>query len=261
MSKNRHRREINYGSLQEDLIEPVQAAGHAIMRHYNCRPKTTIKPDGSPVSEADKEAEKILIQAISSVTPDIKIISEENVESHSLCPEEAFFLVDPLDGTKEFLNPDGGGAFTVNIGLVKQKRPVMGIVYAPALDRLFYGSAGLGSFELSGGKKRKISVRKPSEAGLVAVTSASHLDPRTKKWLKAHNVREVIGLSSSIKFCLIAAGEIDAYPRYGPTMEWDTAAGDAVLCAAGGSVKDEEGYPIIYGKRKYRNVPFFATGF
>jgi 3'(2'), 5'-bisphosphate nucleotidase len=194
------------------------------------------------------------------LAPSIQIISEENAASHNLAASQEFFLVDPLDGTKEFIKACGDGAFTVNIGLIKNAEPLMGIVFAPALDRLFFGSLGNGAFEISGGICRQIRVRMPPAEGPVAVASASHRDVQTNQWLEKRGITNSIAIGSSLKFCLIAAGEADLYPRYGPTMEWDTAAGDAVLRAAGGRVTAEDGKPFPYGKAGYRNQPFFAAG-
>ena len=138
--------------------------------------------------------------------------------------------------------------------------PVMGIVYAPALDRLFFGARDAGAFEMLGNVCRKIEVRKPPADGWTAVASVSHRDKATNDWLQARGIGNTIAIGSSLKFCLIAAGEADAYPRYGPTMEWDTAAADAILRAAGGSVLTANGQVLGYGKPGYRNTSFFAFG-
>jgi len=252
--------QIDYSALVEALIAPVQHAGRVIMEIYQSDLSAETKADGSPVTKADRAAEAILLAEIATLAPSIQIISEENAASHSLSASKEFFLVDPLDGTKEFIKACGDGAFTVNIGLIKNAEPVMGIVFAPALDRLFFGSLGNGAFEISGGVCRQICVRMPRAEGPVAVASASHRDAQTNQWLVKRGVTNSIAIGSSLKFCLIAAGEADLYPRYGPTMEWDTAAGDAVLRAAGGRVMAEDGKPFPYGKAGYRNEPFFAAG-
>ena len=252
--------QIDYRLLVKGLIAPVQHAGRVIMEIYQSDPSPKIKADGSPVTKADHAAEAILLPEIAALAPSIQIISEENATSHSLVPSQDFFLVDPLDGTKEFIKARGDGAFTVNIGLIKNGQPLMGIVFAPALDRLFFGSLGNGAFEISGGICRQICVRMPPADGPVAVASASHRDAQTSLWLKKRGITNTVAIGSSLKFCLIAAGEADLYPRYGPTMEWDTAAGDAVLRAAGGRVTAEDGQPFFYGKAGYRNHPFFAAG-
>ena len=252
--------QIDYSALVKALIAPVQHAGRVIMDIYQSDLSTETKADGSPVTKADHAAETILLAEIATLAPSIQVISEENVVSHNLPASQEFFLVDPLDGTKEFIQAEGDGAFTVNVGLIKNAEPVMGIVFAPALDRLFFGSLGNGAFEISGGICRQIRVRMPPAEGPVAVASASHRDAQTNQWLEKRGITNSIAIGSSLKFCLIASGEADLYPRYGPTMEWDTAAGDAVLRAAGGRVTAEDGKPFPYGKAGYRNQPFFAAG-
>ena len=251
---------IDYLSLARKLEKPVREAGQAILDIYHQGSTVQIKGDGSPVTKADLASEAILLPAISVAAPSIQIVSEENAISHGFAVTDRFFLVDPLDGTKEFLKADNKGAFTVNIGLVEGQVPVMGIVYAPALDRLFFGAQDAGAFEMRGDVCRKIEVRKPPADGWIAVASASHRDKATNDWLQAHGIGNTIAIGSSLKFCLIAAGEADAYPRYGPTMEWDTAAADAILRAAGGSVLTANGQVLGYGKPRYRNTSFFAFG-
>jgi len=248
------------GVLVEALIPPVLAAGRVIMDIYHRNPAAQIKSDGSPVTEADQAAEAILLPEIAALAPHIQIISEENAASHSLAAAASFFLVDPLDGTKEFLKADGSGAFTVNIGLVENGVPVMGIVYAPALDRLFFGYQNGGAFEVSGGVRTPIRARIMPASNRIAVASSSHRDELTNQWLERQAITNIKSIGSSLKFCLIAAGEADAYPRYAPTMEWDTAAADAVLRAAGGSVTNVDGSLYTYGKPNYRNIPFLAYG-
>lgn len=251
---------VDYAALIEGLIKPVRAAGAAILEIHARGVVAEVKSDGSPVTEADQAAEDILLVALSKIAPHITVISEENADSHALAAKSLFFLVDPLDGTKEFLRVDGQGAFTVNIGLVKDGVPVMGIVYAPALDRLFVGAEGIGAREVAGSIDREISVRSLPSDGAVAVASRSHRDDATNEWLQAHGIGNTIATGSSLKFCLVAAGEADVYPRFGPTMEWDTAAGDAVLRAAGGGVFLPDGTLYPYGKPSYRNGAFIACG-
>ena len=249
-----------YMMLAERLVQPVRDAGKEIMQIHAAGVVADTKADGSPVTMADEAAEASLLHALREMAPDIAVISEENAESHRLAPPDRFFLVDPLDGTKEFLRPDGQGAFTVNIGLVEMGVPLMGIVYAPALDRLFYGVVGQGATEMSAGNVRDIGVRPVPASGAIAVASRSHRDAATNQWLETHGINDTIATGSSLKFCLVAAGEADVYPRFGPTMEWDTAAGDAVLRAAGGRVTHPEGMPFTYGKTEYRNGGFVACG-
>lgn len=212
------------------------------------------KQDGSPVTEADKAAEAIILDALARLAPDITVISEENPASHMVEAPETFFLVDPLDGTKEFLKNDGKGAFTVNIALIQNRMPVMGIVFAPALGRMFTGCKGIGAFH----NDLAVSVGSQGARAPIAVASASHRDQKTDEWLLQHGIQNTVSIGSSLKFGLVAAGEADVYPRFGPTMEWDTAAGDAVLRAAGGSVCHPDGSVFDYGKAGYRNGPFIA---
>jgi len=246
--------------MMDALIDPVRVAGDAIMKIHASGVAARDKPDGSPVTDADEAAEAILLAALADVAPQIAVVSEENAESHALAAPDCFFLVDPIDGTKEFLRPDGSGAFTVNIGLIIDGAPVMGIVFAPAHDRLFTGIVGLGAAETTNAIRREIAVRDVPPTGPVAVASRSHRDDATNTWLADHGITETVSTGSSVKFCLVAAGEADVYPRFGPTMEWDTAAGDAVLRAAGGRMEYPQGGVFDYGKPDYRNGPFIAYG-
>lgn len=245
---------INYSSLLEKLIPVAKEAGLAIMDIYYKDADHSLKKDGSPVTLADKAAEKIILSALKEMNTGITIISEENPDSHKLNAPTTFFLVDPLDGTKEFLKKDGKGAFTVNIALIENGAPTLGIIYAPALDRMFYGAQGIGAFEDS----KQIKIEGKSKSNLIAVASQSHRDAETDKWLTENNIKEIISIGSSLKFCLLACGEADMYPRFGPTMEWDTAAGDAILRSAGGMVSNPDGSPFKYGKDEYRNGAFIA---
>ena len=248
-----------YLNLAQDLTGPVRDAGAVIMDIHRRGVVATQKSDGSPVTEADCAAEEILLAALGKFAPDISVISEENAASHLRRPQERFFLVDPLDGTKEFLRPDGAGAFTVNIGLIENGVPVMGVVFAPARDRMFYGVQNHGSFEVSAQHQSKLSVRKTPGA-VVALASRSHLNVATDDWLKAQGITQITNIGSSLKFCLLAAGEADVYPRFSPTMEWDSCAGDAILRAAGGITLHPNGSPFTYGKADYLNGDFIACG-
>ena len=243
------------------FLEPVALeAGAKIMEIYSGDPEVDLKIDGSPVTEADLAAEKIILSALAKIAPDIPVISEENSASHSLDLPKTFFLVDPLDGTKEFTKRDGKGSFTVNIALIENENPIMGIVYAPALDRLFVGIDGGGAIEKSNSSEVSLSVRNPKSEDIVAVASASHRDELTDNWLVENEINKTISIGSSLKFCLIAAGEADVYPRFGPTKEWDTAAGDAILRAAGGITTNIDKIKFAYGKLNYLNGPFVAWG-
>jgi 3'(2'), 5'-bisphosphate nucleotidase len=244
----------------------LDAAGE-IMRIYDAPLEVREKADASPVTDADEAAERIILAGLAALDPATPVVSEEAAAAGNI-PEtaERFYLVDPLDGTREFISRNG--EFTVNIALVDNGEPVAGVVYAPARARLFVGETGHGSAEAAitpGGSLatvtwRPISTRPAPAAGLTAVASRSHRDEATDAWLADHAITDLVSAGSSLKFCLLAAGEADVYPRFGRTMEWDTAAGHAILKAAGGRVTDTEGAPLTYGKRHrdYDNPGFIA---
>ena len=252
---------ISYLTELVDKLKPaLYEAGAVIMEIHKRQIKAKIKPDGSPVSEADEAAEAILLPALAKCAPNIPVVSEENAVSHKLDVAPLFFLVDPIDGTKEYLKPDGQGSFTVNIGLIQNGAPIMGLVYAPAFDALYIGIVGHKAFKIAKGDKTELTVRDIPASGAVAVASASHRDEETNQWLAMHQITQTKSIGSSLKFCLVAEGVADVYPRFGPTMEWDTAAGDAVLRASGGMVMTTDYHPYPYGKPDYRNIAFIAAG-
>lgn len=251
-------------ALAEWLTPVVDAAGTAIMdvksASMNGGMIADQKSDGSPVTLADARAEAIILPALAQIAPDIPVISEENAISHNRTPTEAYFLVDPLDGTKEFIKPDDKGAFTVNIGLIYQGLPVMGLVLAPARQQLYAGVVGAGATLRTPDDVSPITIRNVPATGAVAVASASHRDAATDNWLSEQGIDETVSVGSSLKFGLLASAMADVYPRFGPTMEWDTAAGDAVLRAAGGTVRHIDGSDFRYGKPQWRNPGFIAIG-
>jgi len=239
------------------LCALAQAGGEIAMRHYGRVGEVRSKADSSPLTAADIEVDACLCDGLAAAFPGIPVVTEERARSH--VPGFAgrrFFLVDPIDGTKEFIQ--ARGEFTINVALVEDGRPVAGVVGAPALGRLFCGVAGKGSFELRDGVRTPLALAQPDNGALTVVASRSHLTPETEAFLKANRVGRLTNAGSSLKFCLLAAGEADLYPRFGPTMEWDTAAGHAVLAAAGGVVEEISGLPLQYGKPGYRN-PFFLA--
>jgi 3'(2'), 5'-bisphosphate nucleotidase len=243
----------------QTLVHIAQAAGEVVMRHYQAGCDTRIKADRSPVTDADEEAEKLILAELAAAFPSVPVVAEEEAAAGRVAKVGThFFLVDPVDGTKEFVKR--GGEFTVNIGEVVDGLPVSGVVLAPAIGRLFVGAAGEGAFELSNGMLRSIMARAPASDGLVAVSSRSHPDAKTDELLKSLTIKGQTNAGSSLKFCLVAAGEADIYPRAGQTMEWDTAAGHAVLRAAGGTMTTWEGAPFLYGKPGFFNGPFIARG-
>jgi 3'(2'), 5'-bisphosphate nucleotidase len=243
----------------QTLVRIVRAAGEVVMRHYEAGCDARVKSDRSPVTDADEEAERLILAELASSFPGIPVVAEEEAAAGRISQVGSrFFLVDPVDGTKEFVKR--GGEFTVNIGEIVDGQPVSGVVLAPAIGRLFVGAIGEGAFELSGGAIRDIACRAPAADGLVAVSSRSHPDAQTDELLKTLPIKGHTNAGSSLKFCLVAAGEADIYPRAGTTMEWDTAAGHAVLKAAGGKVTNWDGTPFVYGKPDFRNGPFIARG-
>jgi 3'(2'), 5'-bisphosphate nucleotidase len=243
----------------EALVRIARAAGEVVMRHYEAGCDARLKADRSPVTDADEEAERLILRELNMVFPGVSVVAEEEAAAGRIAAVGPhFFLVDPVDGTKEFVKR--GGEFTVNIGEVSDGQPVCGVVFAPAIGRLFAGRLGEGAFELCGDALCAISARVPAPDGLVAVSSRSHPDARTDELLKSLTIKGHTNAGSSLKFCLVAAGEADIYPRAGQTMEWDTAAGHAVLSAAGGSVTTWDAMPFHYGKPGFVNGPFIARG-
>ncbi|MFT3987687.1 3'(2'),5'-bisphosphate nucleotidase CysQ [Aestuariivirga sp.] len=247
------------------LIRLSISAGREIMAIYAGDFSAKAKSDLTPVTEADEAAEKVILAGLAKMDPATPVISEEAASAGRI-PEvaERFFLVDPLDGTKEFISRNG--EFTVNIARVENGVPVAGVVFAPALGRLFWGECGTGAAEGrvdndQPGKWQAMHVRPCPSDGATVVASRSHRDAATDDFLKKVQVKSLCSAGSSLKFCLIAAGEADLYPRFGRTMEWDTAAGHAVLLAAGGKVLTTEGDPLAYGKRArgYDNPGFIAS--
>ncbi|WP_433740642.1 3'(2'),5'-bisphosphate nucleotidase CysQ [Pseudomonas putida] len=247
-------------ALLEDVIGIARAAGEVVMQVYRSDFEVRGKVDASPVTEADERAEALILQALAVRTPQIPVISEEAAAAGQV-PEvgRRFWLVDPLDGTKEFINRNG--EFTVNIALIDKGEPVLGVVLAPALDRLFAGARGCGAFIEQASKRQAIECRTVSQEGLDVVASRSHGDAEAlDKFLDGRRVRSLKSAGSSLKICLVAAGEADLYPRLGRTMEWDIAAGHAVLAAAGGQILTLAGEALVYGKAGLDNPHFYARG-
>ena len=239
-------------------------AGDVIMAVYN-GPGFDVKSksDASPVTEADEAADRLISAGLRVAFPGVVLITEEQADSHAL-RAATFLIVDPLDGTKEFVQRRGD--FTVNIAFVENGVPVRGVVYAPAQGRLFYTQANGQAVEEFGamakdavGEVRSMSVAVPDNNGLMVVASKSHRDAATDDYIGKYAVKDMKSAGSSLKFCLVATGEADFYPRLGRTMEWDTAAGDAVLRGAGGRVvRFDDHAPLAYGKAGWDN-PFFIA--
>lgn len=239
-------------------------AGRAIMDIYQSDDfEVKTKSDESPVTIADETADKIISDGLSAAFPDAIIVTEEQSDTHSITAD-TFLIVDPLDGTKEFIHRRGD--FTVNIAYVENGVPTMGVVYAPAKGRLFITDEHGKSFEEIGpfddnkvGVRNSINVNTPDTDKLIVVASKSHRDQATDDYINKYNVADMRSAGSSLKFCLVATGEADFYPRLGRTMEWDTAAGQAVLQGAGGLVVRFDNHePLTYGKNIFEN-PFFIA--
>lgn len=263
---------LDHVALAAALLPCVLEAGRIEMRYYASGVAVEAKADNSPVTAADREAEAVLVAGIAAAAPGVAIIAEEAV-AEGRVPQigRAFFLVDPLDGTREFINQRG--EFTVNVALVVDGRTCFGIVYAPAIGELYatLGPRRCGFAQVPVDRQpvtlddcgfRDVTTGRPDASGLVAVASRSHLTPETEALLARFPVRDRRNAGSSLKFCLLARGAADLYPRLGPTMEWDIAAGHAVLEAAGGLVVDLDGAPLRYGKAAegYRSRHFVAAG-
>jgi 3'(2'), 5'-bisphosphate nucleotidase len=253
--------------LIEGLLVAAVAAGRAALEIYHSGFTVSQKADRTPVTAADHASERIVLEHLARLAPEVPVIAEEAAAAGSI-PRvgEEFFLVDPLDGTREFIHRRG--EFTVNIALIRAHRPALGVVYAPVGGMLYAGHVPSGrafrcAYPVNApgpGRREPLRVRAVPAQGLTAVVSRSHSTPETDAYLGHYTVSERVSVGSSLKFCLVAAGEADLYPRLGPTMEWDTAAGHAVLAAAGGKVLAPGGEPLAYGKPGFRNSFFIASG-
>lgn len=248
-------------TLLAGIESAARDAGVAIMKVYESGFTVDLKSDNSPVTEADTAAEAIILRALRRLTPDIPIVAEEQVAAHGTPTDtgDRFWLVDPLDGTREFLTHND--EFTVNIALVENRRPVLGVVHTPAKHLTYTGGIGLGATRSGNGVTASIAIRRPPAEGLTVVASRRHGSAaELDRFLAGRTVAERINCGSSLKFCLVASGEADIYPRFGPTMEWDTAAGHAVLAAAGGRITTEDGAELLYRKPDFLNPNFIAWG-
>lgn len=250
--------------IEREIRVLALAAGRRIMEIYEGGDLgTELKDDASPVTRADLAADALIAAGLAAAFPDIPAVTEEQAETHGERGHPRFFLVDPLDGTRDFV--ERRGDFTVNIALIEGGHPVLGVVYAPARGRLFATADGgavevpLGPDAEPAGADRAIAVAAPDNAALRVVASKSHRDAATDALIARYEVAEFKAAGSSLKFCLLAAGEADFYPRLGRTMEWDTAAGHAVLAAAGGAVlRADDRTELAYGKHGYENPHFLA---
>ena len=256
---------MNYEELTTTMRRLALEAGDKIMEIYRADDfDVRSKSDDSPVTEADEAADALISAGLRAAFPEIALITEEQADTHDLDVSD-FLIVDPLDGTKEFIHRRGD--FTVNIALVENGVPTRGVVYAPAKDRLFYTDASGRSVEETGALDKQtagptvpIQVSDPDSGALMVVASKSHRDQATDDYINRYTVKDSKSAGSSLKFCLVATGEADFYPRLGRTMEWDTAAGHAVLNGAGGKVlRLDNLQPLAYGKPGFANPFFVAT--
>ena len=257
--------------LLKAVIDISRKAGEEILKVYNGDISVEYKDDKSPLTEADKRSHSVIEKSLKEVS-NFPILSEEgkNISYNERKNWEYFWLVDPLDGTKEFIKRNG--EFTVNIALVHRNRPVFGVVYAPALDTLYYGGEGIGSFKVERGSEKKLPLKEDKDSKITVVASKSHLNEETKEFInmlkEKFNKVETVSVGSSLKFCLVAEGIADIYPRIAPTMEWDTAAAHAVLNGTGGKVVRYENIDtleelkelpeLIYNKENLLN-PYFVA--
>jgi 3'(2'), 5'-bisphosphate nucleotidase len=255
---------LNYDTLIPVIRKLAIEAGDKIMEIYNADDfDVKVKSDDSPVTAADEAADAIISAGLRAAFPDVMLVTEEQAESHT-ARGETFLIVDPLDGTKEFIHRRGD--FTVNIAYVENGVPQRGVVYAPAKNRMFFTQADGQSVEETGsfaldtiGDVTPMNVAKSDNGALLVVASKSHLTDETKDYIAKYAVADFKSAGSSLKFCLVATGEADLYPRVGRTMEWDTAAGHAVLLGAGGQVvRFDDHSPLTYGKEDFANPYFIA---
>jgi len=245
----------------EQIGDIAKTAGKEIMKIYNSDFAVYEKNDSSPVTEADRIAEDLIIRSIrEGITAKFPVVGEEAFEAGT-APDvtgQPFWLVDALDGTKSFISKSD--EFTVNVALIEAGRPVLGVVHTPARGDTYWGSR-IGAFaELGGEPARTISCRLPADDGLVVVASRNHRSPELEEYIKTLDVKSSTSAGSSLKFCLVADGTADIYPRLGRTMEWDIAAGHAVVNAAGGTVCKLDGSPMTYGKPGFENPDFVVRG-
>ena len=249
-------------AMREAVIAVAFDAASAILGIYDSEFAVQHKDDDSPLTAADLAAHRCIVDALARITPDIPVLSEESAHEVPTAMRRQWtrlWIVDPLDGTREFVKRNG--EFTVNIALIEDGVAVWGIVQAPVTGVLWHGGAVLGAFRREGSRDVPLRVRRPATAPLRVAASRSHRDGRTQAFIDRMGETEPVGLGSSLKFCKLAEGSLDVYPRFGPTSEWDTAAGQCVLEGAGGAVLDPQGRPFRYNQReRILNGDFIALG-
>lgn len=256
---------MTYNTYFRQVIDIAVKAGFITMKYYGNSPEVQLKDDESPVTVADLAANTYICDELEKLDGSIPIISEENPADKNqeiAAKSSLFWLVDPLDGTKSFIKQSG--QFTVNIALIKDQKPVMGVIYVPTDDCLYYTDDHHNAYKVEECSKSQeaiqIKVSKELDAeGAVVIASKSHINEDTENFINKLKVKSRISASSSLKLCLVAEGKADVYPRFGPTMEWDIAAGHAILDAAGGKIVSAEGKPVIYGKEDTLYNPYFIA--
>lgn len=247
---------IPNSELLENIIQIALDASKIVMKHYNNQ-IIELKQDNSPVTQADKETDCFIKQELQKLTPDIDIITEETQNNENVI-KEYFWLVDPIDGTKEYIKKTGD--FTVNIGLIKNRKPIMGVIVTPINNKVWAGLVSKGAFCIENNKRRNISVRNFDKNNLTVVASKNHRSPELETYINDLNPYHEISVGSSLKFCAIAEGHADIYPRLGTTMEWDTAAGHAIVLASGGNMITYDNKEFLYNKKNFKNTWFIAKG-
>ena len=247
---------LNFKKITEELLQAFLDAGKVAKEKNNKGLKIIIKADKSPVTDGDLEVDKILSEKILNITPDIPIISEETVNLRKKNDYKNFWLIDPIDGTKDYINQRD--EYTLNAALIINLKPALGIVYAPAKDRLFFSYGMNLSFEISAGKTKKLNCTKMHKNEIIALANTDNTPKEVLDIYKKNKVSKIIKMSSSLKFCTIAAGEADIYAAKARAFEWDIAAGHAILEHAGGLLTDHHNEKFLYGKSDYRNLPILA---
>jgi len=247
---------LNYKNIAEGLLQTFLDAGK-IARDKNVKGlKIIIKADKSPVTDGDLEVDRILREKILNLTPNVPIISEETVNLKKKNEYNNFWLIDPIDGTKDYIN--NKSEYTLNAALIVNLKPVLGVVFAPAKDRLFFSYGTNLSFEISDGKTKKLNCEKKNRDDIIALANTDNTPKEILDIYKKNKVSKIIKMSSSLKFCTIAAGEADIYAAKARAFEWDIAAGHAILEHAGGLLTNHENEKFLYGKSDYRNLPILA---
>ena len=247
---------LNLKNITENLIDTFLYAGKVAKDISQKGVKIVMKPDQSPVTDGDLEVDKILKIKIKSLTKEIPIISEESVNFNIKNNDKNFWLIDPIDGTKDYIKKRN--EYTLNAALIIDLKPVLGIIYAPAQDRLFYSYGKNFAFEISNGKKKNLNCKKKNINEIVGLESSKSTSGEVLKIYEEHKVSRIVKMSSSLKFCVLAAGEADIYAAKARAWEWDIAAGHAILEHAGGSITNHDEKNFLYGKENYKNLPIIA---